>query len=311
MEFANAAAGAVLGDVPSTLSAPWVDTHCHLDAAEFAPDREAVIAAASSAGVGCIVVPAVDAASWAAVQQLATAQQLAKAQAAVHTDTSARTHAHTHTPATHIHFALGIHPMYVDHAQDADLAALRQQLEGNAAVVAVGEIGLDYFVEGLDQNRQLQFFEAQLKLARDFELPVILHVRRAIDPILKQLRRFNIRGGIAHAFNGSAQQAEQFIERGFALGFGGAMTYPRALHLRALASSLPEESLVLETDAPDIPPAWLPMGEQARGTHPRRNTPAELPRIAQVLAELRQTSVEHVAAFTTRNARRVLPRLAK
>lgn len=305
MEFANSAAGAALGDVPSTLSAPWVDTHCHLDAAEFAPDREAVISAASSAGVGCIVVPAVDAASWAAVQQLATAQ------AEAHTDTPARTHAHTHTPATHIHFALGIHPMYVDQAQDADLAALRQQLEGNTAVVAVGEIGLDYFVEGLDQNRQLQFFEAQLKLARDFELPVILHVRRAIDPILKQLRRFNIRGGIAHAFNGSAQQAEQFIERGFALGFGGAMTYPRALHLRALATNLPEESLVLETDAPDIPPAWLPLGEQARDTHARRNTPAELPRIAQVMAELRQTSVTHVAAFTTRNARRVLPRLAK
>jgi TatD DNase family protein len=163
--------------------------------------------------------------------------------------------------------------------------------------VAVGEIGLDLHVTGLDPARQEFFFGEQLKLAHEFDLPVILHVRRAVDQILKHLRRQRVRGGIAHAFNGSQQQADEFIRLGFRLGFGGAMTFSGSTRIRQLAATLPAESIVLETDAPDIPPAWLGRG---------RNSPAELPRIAAVLAELRKISPDDLAALTTANARSVL-----
>ena len=144
---------------------------------------------------------------------------------------------------------------------------------------------------------QEYYFVEQLKLAQEFDLPVLLHVRRAIDPILKHLRDHPVRGGIAHAFNGSRQQADEFIKRGFKLGFGGAMTHPRARRLRELAATLPPEAIVLETDAPDIPPAWITRG---------RNTPEQLPAIAAVLAGLRQSSIEEIAAVTTANARQGL-----
>src|SRR5690606_23751308 len=144
-------------------------------------------------------------------------------------------------------------------------------------------IGLDHFVSDIDPARQLQFLVAQLGLARGHGLPVILHVRRAVDPILRELRRARVRGGIAHAFNGSRQQAEAFIALGFRLGFGGAMTYEGSTRIRELARSLPLESIVLETDAPDIPPAW------GRG---ERNLPVNLARYAEVLAALRGITVE-------------------
>jgi TatD DNase family protein len=158
---------------------------------------------------------------------------------------------------------------------------------------AVGEIGLDFYVPGFDAARQERLFAEQLKIARDFDLPVLLHARRSVDCILKHLRRIGARGGIAHAFNGSREQADAFLRLGFKLGFGGAMTHPRAARLRRLASSLPGEALVLETDAPDIPPAWLAGG---------RNAPAELPRIAGALAELRGVERAEIEGFTTANA---------
>ncbi len=249
-----------------------IDTHCHLDAAEFDGDRREVHAAALAAGVSTLVVPAVAVAGFAKTQQ--TVAQYAGCAA-----------------------AYGIHPLYVMQAVPGDLATLRQWLAAESPV-AVGEIGLDHYVSGLDPQRQEFFFVEQLKLARDFDLPVLLHVRRAVDPILKQLRRFRVRGGIAHAFNGSRQQADIFIELGFALGFGGAMTFSGSTRIRALAAELPLESIVLETDAPDIPPAWLNGG---------RNEPAELPAIADVLAGLRGMTRAAVVAATTANARRVLP----
>ncbi|MCK6404538.1 MAG: TatD family hydrolase [Rhodocyclaceae bacterium] len=252
----------------------WIDTHCHLDAAEFAADRDAVVADAQAAGVACIVVPAVAAANFAAVKECCTHYAGCVA-------------------------AYGIHPLYTPQAAEADLQTLRDCLSREPAV-AIGEIGLDQFVPGLDPARQLHFFVEQLKIARDFDLPVLLHVRRAIDPILRELRRLRVRGGIAHAFNGSRQQAEQFIALGFKLGFGGAMTWPRASHLRALAAALPEEAIVLETDAPDIPPEFVGRG---------RNAPVFLPRIAESLAELRGVSPVDVANFTTRNACDCLPAL--
>lgn len=252
-----------------------IDTHCHLDAAEFAADRGQVAARARVVGVGSIVVPAVERASFSAVLDCCVRY-----------------------PGCFC--ALGIHPMYVESAQTGDLAALRFAIEQHRPT-AVGEIGLDFFVPDFDAAGQGFYFSEQLKIAREFDLPVLLHIRRAQDHVLKQLRRFKVKGGIAHAFNGSRQQADEFIKLGFKLGFGGAMTYPRATHLRELAATLPLETIVLETDAPDMPPVFVAG---------KRNSPEYLPRIAQILAELRGISFESVASATSSNARDVLGALA-
>jgi TatD DNase family protein len=266
---------------------PWIDTHCHLDAPEFDADRADVVARARAAGVGLQVLPAVMAANFDAVRELAHAHGLA--------------------------YALGIHPLYVDQADETDLQRLADALQRHRAdprLVAVGEIGLDFFVPGLDVQRQERFYTAQLKLARDAGLPVILHVRRSADALLKGLRRIAVRGGIAHAFNGSRVQADAFVERGFALGFGGALTFDRALQIRRLAAELPDAALVLETDAPDIPPHWLYRTAEQRAAGARsRNEPAELPRMAETLAALRGQGLGELAALTSANARRVLPGL--
>jgi len=271
------------------MAAAWTDTHCHLDAPEFDADRDAVLARARAAGVGQLVLPAVEAAHFDAVRDLA----------------------HRHGLA----YALGIHPLYTGRAADADLATLADALarwRDDPRLVAVGEIGLDGFVPGLDWARQRHFYVAQLKLARDAGLPVILHVRRSADALLHGLRRIAVAGGIAHAFNGSRAQAEAFVARGFRLGFGGAMTFDRALQIRRLAAELPADALVLETDAPDIPPHWLYRLAEARrdGAAQQRNEPAELPRIAQTLADLRGWTLDETAARTTANALAALPRLA-
>ncbi len=267
----------------------WMDTHCHLDADEFAADRDAVVTRARAAGVGRLVLPAVDVAGFAAVRQLAHAHGLA--------------------------YALGIHPLRVCHAAEADLAALEQALHAHGddpRLVAVGEIGLDHFVPGLDRARQFHFYVQQLKLARRAGLPVILHVRRSADALLQGLARVPVAGGIAHAFNGSLQQAQRFVARGFCLGFGGKLSFERARQIRALATALPAQALVLETDAPDMPPQWLYRTAAERGTSgvQARNEPAELPRIGAELAALRGWTPEETACITAANARRVLPRLA-
>ena len=267
----------------------WIDTHCHLDAPEFDADRSAVRAAGRSAGVGHCVIPAVERGNWAAVRELA--------------------HAGGDS------YALGIHPLYTPQAADDDLDLLAQELaarRSDARLLAVGEIGLDFFVPGLDADKQLQIYRAQIALARRFDLPVILHVRQSSDKLLQQLRATPVRGGIAHAFNGSAQQAQMFIELGFKLGFGGAATYERAHKLRRLAAELPLSALVLETDAPDIPPHWVytTAEQRAAGRPQGRNSPAELPRIAQVIAGLRAMPLADLAEATTRNACAALPGLA-
>ena len=271
----------------------WIDTHCHLDAAEFDADRDAVRHAARQAGVARCVIPAVHAKHWAEVAQLAE----------------------QHGDA----YALGIHPLYVPQAQEADLLLLDRALterRGDPRLVAVGEIGLDFFVPALCTTemraRQWFFYTAQLKLAQQHGLPVILHVRRSADLLLKGLRQWPVASGIAHAFNGSSQQAQAFVDRGFVLGFGGTLTYERSLQLRRLARDLPLSAIVLETDAPDIPPHWLyqTAEQRAQGAAQGRNSPAELPRIAQVLAELRGASLADVAAASCCNAQRALPKLA-
>ncbi len=275
----------------------WIDTHCHLDAPEFAADVLAVRARAGAAGVEHCVIPAVAAAHFERVRQLAH--------------------------ATGDGYALGIHPLHVEAAADTDLELLDAALQAHTAdprLLAVGEIGLDYLLPGLRAGplleRQQAFYAAQLRLARRHGLPVILHVRRSADALLQQLRRTALSGtpwtGIAHAFNGSEQQAMAFVELGFKLGFGGAVTYERALQLRRLVRALPLEAIVLETDAPDMPPHWLyrTAAQRAAGAVAQRNAPAELPRIAQLVAELRGLPPQVLADATRANACAALPRLA-
>jgi TatD DNase family protein len=245
----------------------FIDTHCHLDAAEFGNTQSELVQAARQAGVEHIILPAVQRDNFDAVRAMCERYPGC-------------------IPA------YGIHPMYVDASQPEHLTLLRGYL-ALPNTVAVGEIGLDFFVDGYDRQKQEYFFVEQLKLAREFDLPLLLHIRRAQDTVLKYLRLYKVRGGIAHAFNGSWQQAEEFIKLGFKLGFGGAMTYSRATRLRELAATLPLESIVLETDAPDIPPDFLARGEP--------NKPEYLPRIALTLAQLRGMSLEDVAEASTAN----------
>lgn len=247
-----------------------IDTHCHLDA--FGEDQLRLLQAANAVGVNRIVVPSVSAGNFAEVQKLCEK-----------------------FPGCFP--AYGIHPMYVDDASEADLVTLREYLSTDKAI-AIGEIGLDFYIDNYDQARQEYFLIEQLKLAREYELPVLLHVRRAQDTVLKHLRMIRVRGGIAHAFGGSRSQADEFIKLGFKLGFGGAATHPRATRLRELAATLPLECIVLETDAPDMPPEFVERGQP--------NKPEYLPRIAQVVAELRGIAPEELAQATTANAQSVL-----
>ena len=272
----------------------WVDSHCHLDAPELAADVDAVRDRARARGVGLCVLPAVQVAHFSAARELA----------------------HRHGDA----YALGIHPLYVSQAADEDLDRLDEALtqwHDDPHLVAVGEIGLDYFVPELCEpplrERQAHFYEAQLRMARRHGLPVILHVRRSADALLQGMRRMGQGhrwSGIAHAFNGSAQQAQSFIGLGLKLGFGGAMTYDRAHRLRGLASTLPPDALVMETDSPDMPPHWLyaNAGEREAGRAQGRNEPGELPRIAQELAQLRGISLAQLQQTTTANLLQALPR---
>ena len=274
----------------------WIDSHCHLDAFEFSGDVAQVRAQARSQGVVHCVIPAVEVANFDAVRRLAHQTQDS--------------------------YCLGLHPLYVPQATEADLATLETQLSlhrDDPRLVAVGEIGLDYFVPALTQSplreKQEYFYRAQLKLARRFELPVVLHVRRSADQLLKPLRELgSIKPwqGIAHAFNGSAVQAQEFLKLGFKLGFGGAVTYERALQLRRLAACLPLDALVLETDAPDIPPHWLyrTAEQRAAGQAQGRNAPGELPRIAAGVAQLRGLAQLELSKAMRANTCQALPKLA-
>ena len=270
----------------------FIDTHCHLDAPEFGDESAAVRARALARGVTICVIPAVRVANFPAVRALAHARDDA--------------------------YALGIHPLCTGEAHDDDLEALDAELtrhRDDPRLVAVGEIGLDYFVPGLDATRQERFFRVQLQLARKHGLPVVLHVRRSVDKVLGQLRQIGAGRpwhGIAHAFNGSEQQARACLALGLKLGFGGTLTFERALQVRRLATDLPIEAIVMETDSPDIQPHWLYRTQAQRdaGAPQARNEPGELPRIGQALAALRGIDVDELARATTRNAVEALPKLA-
>ena len=249
-----------------------IDTHCHIDVAEFDADRDQVLARARAAGVCAQVVPAVDQAGWDGLLALCRRER-------------------------DLLPALGLHPVYLERHRPEHLDELQRRL-AEERPLAVGEIGLDYFVAGLDRAAQQALFEAQLRLAAAAGLPVLLHVRKAHDPVLATLRRLRFPcGGIAHAFSGSRQQADQYLDLGFRLGFGGSVTYDRALRIRALARELPLTAIVLETDAPDIVTA------AHRG---ERNSPEYLPEVLAVLAELRDEDAATIAARTSANARAVL-----
>jgi TatD DNase family protein len=272
----------------------WIDTHCHLDAPEFAPDLLSVRAQARACGVGLCVLPAVAVAHFEGLRALA--HRLGDV------------------------YALGIHPLYVPQAEDDDLQRLDEALlrwRDDPRLVAVGEIGLDYFEPALCsaamRARQRRFFLEQLRLARRHGLPVLLHSRRAVDAVLQSLRQLPPMGGIAHAFNGSEQQASQLLALGCKLGLGGALTFERARQLRHLAAWVPADGLVLETDAPDMPPHWLyrSAGQRALGHPQGRNSPAELPRIAQQVALLRGVPLAQLQQLNHDNARGALPGLVE
>jgi TatD DNase family protein len=255
----------------------WVDTHCHLD---FLSDPEGCLQAAHLVGVKAVVVPAVSPENFARVADLA----------------------HRHAG---VFYALGLHPCSVDRLEEDALLVLKNALlayRNDPKLVAVGEIGLDFFLPNLDRGRMHTLYTEQLRLARDFDLPVVLHVRKAQDQVCAGLRRFAISQGIAHAFNGSLVQAQAFIDQGLVLGFGGAMTFSRALQIRRLAAGLPAQAWVVETDSPDIAPAWMVKGEA--------NRPDQIPAIGAVLADLRGVSPQAVARQSSLNACRILPRLA-
>ncbi|TLX21298.1 TatD family hydrolase [Thermomonas fusca] len=247
-----------------------IDSHSHFDAAEFDADRAAAHARALAAGVDTQIVPAVDAAGWPKLKSVCA--QL---------------------PG--LHPAYGLHPMYLDEHRPQHLPQLRDWIQRERPV-AVGECGLDYFVEGLDPARQQHYFDGQLALAAEFDLPVIVHARRAVDAVIAAIRRFPGLRGVVHSFSGSAEQAAQLHKLGFLLGIGGPVTYPRANRLRATVAGMPLEQLLLETDSPDQP------GAAHRG---ERNEPAHLLEVLDVIATLRNAAREEIAAATNANAQRM------
>lgn len=246
---------------------PLIDSHCHIDAPGFDPDRDAVLARAAVAGIGRIVAPAVAAAGWPKLRALA------------------RSH-------PQIAPAYGLHPMYLAEHRDEHLALLREWLETERPC-AIGECGLDHYVPGLDPARQREILVGQLKLARDFDLPLILHARKSLDEVIALLRRFPGLRGVVHSFSGSRQQAEILCDLGFLLGIGGPVTHARARRLRGIVAALPIDHLLLETDAPDQPDAGI------RG---QRNEPARLTEVLRVVAQVRDEDQDHVARHTTANA---------
>ncbi len=260
----------------------WIDTHCHLEADEFAGREESIAALSAQMDIRQIVIPSVDRSSFGRVASLAHA-------------------------CGNCSYAPGIHPMYVARSTEDDLAELGRFLEQNISdpkLVAIGEIGLDFFIPELTRpplkEKQEHFLSEQLKMAKEFGLPVLLHTRRSVDMVLKYLRRHSVHLGIAHAFNGSFQQARAFTDLGFMLGFGGTATYERAQQLRKLVSELPDEAIVIETDSPDLPPSWL---------RKKENSPLELPRIGEIIAGLRGISPDELSHLTSRNAMKAIPRL--
>jgi len=247
-----------------------IDSHCHLDASEFDPDRAEVLARADAAGIVAQVVPATTAAGWDKLRSVCAAR-------------------------ADLHPAYGLHPVFLDEHAPDDLQRLREWIESERPC-AIGECGLDYFIETLDRERQSFYFDAQLALAREYELPLVIHARRSVEAVIQAIRRVGGLRGVVHSYAGSPEQARQLWELGFLIGLGGPVTYDRAHRLRGLVSDMPLQYLLLETDAPDQPDAGI------RG---QRNEPARLASVLDCIATLRNEPAEAIAAQTTLNARRL------
>ncbi|MEJ2141659.1 MAG: TatD family hydrolase [Gammaproteobacteria bacterium] len=247
-----------------------IDSHCHIDVADFDADRDEVLSRCRQQGIHSLIVPAIGVAGWDKLLSLCDKEQ-------------------------GLYPALGLHPVFLDQHQQGDVEKLEAKL-ATTEVVAVGEIGLDFYIKELDRDEQMQFFEAQLAIAANLDLPVILHVRKAHEDVLASLKKYKVKGGVSHAFNGSLQQAQQYLDMGFKLGFGGTMTYKGSHKIHQLARQLPLEAIVLETDAPDMVVA------SHRG---ERNSPEYLVESLKALAQLRDEDINTVAAQTTANAREV------
>ena len=247
-----------------------IDSHCHLDDARFDRDRKATLARARKIGIGAFILPAISAAYWPRLQSIAS-------------------------PTAGLYPAYGLHPMFLSEHRPEHLDTLAIWL-ARERPVAVGECGLDFFVSDLDPGAQIECLLAQLRLAREFDLPVILHARRALDEVMRLLRLFPGLRGVVHSFSGSLQQAEQLFKMGYCIGLGGPLTFARAKRLRRVATELPLEALLLESDAPDQ------SGVSHRG---QRNEPAFLAEVLETLAELRITDTNTIATATSSNARRL------
>jgi TatD DNase family protein len=253
-----------------------VDTHCHLDVPEFDTDRDAVVARARAAGVMRQIVPAIEAATWPGLR-----------------DACAKDDG--------LFPAYGLHPLLIASHRDAHLRELRDWIERERPV-AIGECGLDYWVEGLDRDAQAKYFDGQLALAREYDLPVVVHARRSVDAVMAAIKRVGNLRGVIHSYPGSEEQARQLSDLGFLVGIGGPVTYDRANKVRRVAANIPLDTLLLETDAPDQPDSTH------RG---QRNEPARIVRVLETIAELRGEDPAVIAQATTRNAEALfgLPRL--
>lgn len=249
---------------------PLIDSHCHLDAAAFNTDRGVVLARARAAGIEHIIVPATTAATWPALAALCEK----------HAD---------------VHAAYGLHPVFLADHQAEHIAALRARL-AQSHTVAVGECGLDFYRSRENAETQYRYFRGQLQLAREFDLPVIVHALRAVEEVILELRAVGNLRGVVHSYSGSLEQAKRLWDMGFCLGFGGPLTYGRATKLRAIVAEMPLQQLLLETDSPDQPDA------AHRG---QRNEPAYLPEVLACAAELRQCDAADIAQATSANARKL------
>lgn len=248
-----------------------IDTHCHLDVTDFDLDRDDVLERSYAAGISKIIIPAIESKTWSGLLELCQSRE-------------------------GLYPALGLHPVFIDNHQTDDIKRLEKLVE-QVSPVAIGEIGLDFYLKDLDKNKQLELFEQQLMVAQNYNLPVILHVRKAHDQVLQLLKKIKVKGGFCHAFNGSLQQAEKYIELGFKLGFGGTLTYEKSTKIHQLARTLPLDSIVLETDAPDM------VVESHRG---ERNSPEYIVEALAALAKIRNESVDFIATQTTSNANDVM-----
>ncbi len=247
-----------------------IDSHCHLDFEAFDRDRDQVWSRCRTQAVRQLIIPGTDPDQWARAQSLCEAQP-------------------------DWYFAAGIHPWWLDRAGD-NWKTLCQRTLAHPRCVAVGESGLDKLIE-TPVSQQETLLAAHLELARTCDKPVILHCVKAHNELIRHLKRYRLpRGGVIHAFSGSADIAQTYWQMGFRLGIGGVITYERARKTREAVTRVPLDALLLETDAPDMP---------LSGRQGERNSPEYLPVIAQRLAELRGCPVERVVRQTTDNTRRL------